>query len=404
MFNPAQRPLGLVFALFLILIFFSVTATHAAPLTVTKLQTISETRIDRTHFQYVMRGDLVNTGPLARGTAATCASTSPKTVVTENTLTFGNVAAGLTAASADTFTIMHDRTVPFDAVVLQWTIVKVPSDPTVSAPPSPTMLTSTTVFGTTDPNASIEIGGGPAPANATGAFTASVPLSSNRLNALFVTAFNTAGRSAPVPVAVLQDAQPSSLFIDFPADNAELTNASIVVGERIGEMLSGFLGLSVTLNSEPSTLNSFAANVNVSIGNNGTFERSAVPLVVGNNTLTAIATYVNGNTVSKQITVKRIVPTGPQMLQISGDMQTAPIHARLPQPIVVKIVNGDGTPSPARSSPSTSPAAMAASPPTPRRPRRAPCSCKSPPARRASPAPGGTSEPTPAAPTTASAS
>jgi hypothetical protein len=35
-------------------------------------------------------------------------------------------------------------------------------------------------------------------------------------------------------------------------------------------MLSGFVGLSVTVNGQP-------ANVDVGIGNNGTFERAGVP-------------------------------------------------------------------------------------------------------------------------------
>ena len=117
------------------------------------------------------------------------------------------------------------------------------------------------------------------------------PLQANRLNQLFVTTFNPAGRSAPVPAAVLQDAQPPSLFIDFPKNGDELTNVAIVISGRVGDMLSGFQGLSVSVNGQSAT-------VNVGIGNNGTFERSAVPLAMGPNVINATAIDINGNTMS----------------------------------------------------------------------------------------------------------
>ena len=317
---------------------------HAAGLTPGPPQTVTETRIQRTVFEYVMQISVTNSDTkTARGVIATVTSTSPKTTIVEGSVSFGNIAPGLAAAGADTFTLRHDRTVPFDPAVLQWTFVKVPADPTVAAPSSPTMLTSATVAGTTDAGASLEIVGGAqtitGTAHATtGVFNLSVPLQANRLNPLFVTAFNPAGRSAPVPVAVLQDAQPPTLFLDFPQNGAQLTTDTIVVGGRVGDMLSGYQGLTVSVNGQPAT-------VNVGIGNNGTFERSAVPLVLGNNTLTATATDINGNVITlPPITVTRIPITGPRMIALSGDMQNAPMHARLAQPLVVKMTNADGTP------------------------------------------------------------
>ena len=328
----------------LLVVLLAAVSSPAAQLTPAAPQTLTETRITRTVFDYVMQVSVTNSDTkMARGVTATVTSTSPRTNIVEGTVTFGSIAPGLAAAGADTFTLRHDRTVPFDPAVLQWTFVKVPADPTVAAPSSPTMLTSATVAGTTDPGASIEIVGGAqtitGTAHATtGVFNLSVPLQSNRLNPLFVTAFNPAGRSAPVPVAVLQDAQPPTLFLDFPENGARLTNDFIVVGGRVGDMLSGYQGLTVSVNGQPAT-------VNVGIGNNGTFERSAVPLVLGNNTLTATATDINGNAITlPPITVTRIPITGPRMIVLSGDMQNAPMHARLPQPLVVKMTNADGTP------------------------------------------------------------
>ena len=285
---------------------------HAAGLTPGPPQTVTETRIQRTVFEYVMQISVTNSDTkTARGVIATVTSNSPRTTIVEGSVTFGSIAPGLAAAGADTFTLRHDRTVPFDPAGLQWTFVKVPADPTVAAPSSPTMLTSATVAGTTDAGASLEIVGGAQ--TITGVFNLSVPLQANRLNPLFVTAFNPAGRSAPVPVAVLQDAQPPTLFLDFPENGAQLTTDTIVVGGRVGDMLSGYQGLTVAVNGQSAT-------VNVGIGN-------------------------NGNTVSiPSITVHRVPLTGPRMTALSGDMQNAPMHARLAQPLVVKMTNADGTP------------------------------------------------------------
>lgn len=305
-------------------------------------QVVSEQRINRTIFEYVMRASLTNGGSAtARNAVATVTSTSPRTTIVQNTLRFGDVPANGTSPSQDTFTIRHDRTVPFDAAVLRWTITTGPTNPVVSAPPSPTMLGTTSVAGMADPNVTIEIIGGASTvtgiSDASGAFMLNVPLQANKLNTLFVAAIGPDGqRSAAVPVAVLQDSQPPSLFIDFPAANAELTNDSVVVSGRVGDMLSGYQGLTVNVGGQPAT-------VNVGIGNNGTFERS-VPLVLGVNTIGVTATDINGNTVTKQVTFTRITPVGPRMLQVSGDMQSAQMHGRLPQPIVVKIVNENDTP------------------------------------------------------------
>ena len=99
----------------------TVTAT-LAQLTISAPETISETRISRTIFEYVMRAKLTNPGPAAAAISATVTSSSPKTVIVQNTLTFGNVGAATTADSTGTFTLRHDRTVPFDPTKLTWTI------------------------------------------------------------------------------------------------------------------------------------------------------------------------------------------------------------------------------------------------------------------------------------------
>ena len=312
-----------------------------AQLTIGAPQTLSETRIGRTVFEYVMQATVTNGGPVAKGVIAKVTSTSPMTTVVQGIVNFGNVGAGL-AASVDTFTIAHDRTVPFDPSVLRWTFFTIPNNPFVTPPISPTNATAATVTGTADPGATVEIVGGSTTVtgttNGSGAYSISVPLVSNRINKLFVTAIGGDGRrSSPVPADVIHDAQPPSLYIDFPPDGAQLTNDTVIVAGRVGDMLSGFMGLAVKVNNQP-------ANVAVGIGQNGSFERGGVALVMGANTITASATDVNGNAISKTITVTRIALTGTRMAVVSGDAQVAHVHEKLAAPIIVRMTNADGSP------------------------------------------------------------
>ncbi len=321
--------------------------SQAPALSIGNYQVISRTRVGRVEDEFTIKANLTNTGAAITGITANATASSTATSLSKATLNFGAVAVGATVLSSDTFKIIQDRTKTFDPTVLQWAFASQPSAPTIVPPPSPTKLTTIPVTGTARPYASVEISGGTTAVTATaaadGTYTANIPLQLNRVNKLFVTAITDASeRSAPAAADVIQDGVAPSLFIDFPADGAELTNDTITVAGRVGDMLSGFAGLSVTVNGQP-------ANVIVGIGNNGTFERAGVPLVLGStpptsNTITVVASDVNGNATTKTITVKRAALTGTRMIVASGDMQVGGVHARLAAPIVVQVLNADGTP------------------------------------------------------------
>ena len=195
-----------------------------------------------------------------------------------------------------------------------------------------------------DPAAKVEIAGPAATVEVDvvdGAFAADVPLSGNRTNHLFVTPISLAGvRGAPATTVVTHDTQPPSLFIDFPIDGAELTTDVVDVGGRVSDMLSGFLGLTVTVDG-------VQAVVDVGIGTNGTFVLPAVSLAnVGPKTITVVATDVLGNSVQRSVTVTRVeIPAGvPRIEVVSGNAQSAQIGGLLPEPIAVRVTDGDGTP------------------------------------------------------------
>ena len=175
-------------------------------------------------------------------------------------------------------------------------------------------------------------------ADGSGAFALDVTLLAGQRNRLSIVAENALGlRSAPAPVEITQDAQAPMVAIDFPEDGAELTNESIQVAGRISDVLSGFHGLEVQVNGAP-------ADVFPGIGTNGSFERQAVPLAVGATVITASGTDIAGNIQTATVTVTRIALSGARLTIISGNDQSAEIKSELPDPVVVKISNGDGSP------------------------------------------------------------
>ena len=178
------------------------------------------------------------------------------------------------------------------------------------------------------------------PTHAGGAFSVNVPLESNKINRLIVTGVDSAGQSSPPQVVeVTQDSQAPSLFIDFPEENTVLTTDTITVAGRVGDSLSGYHGLSVSVNGQP-------ASVIVGVGSNGTFDRSNVRLAQGENTISVSAADIHGNSVSKQIVVQYQQPSGVRLIALSGGGQTAKVYQPLPEPVIIKVANQDGSPLP----------------------------------------------------------
>jgi hypothetical protein len=217
-----------------------------------------------------------------------------------------------------------------------------PPTPTITYPTNATTASFVIFSGQAPTNTLIRVEGGAAyitnRVDGTGFFEVTVPLNPNRLNRLFVSAVDEFGQaSAPAPIDILQDSTAPYLFIDFPTNGTVLTTSNTLVAGRVGDALSGFLGLSVTVNGQP-------ANVDVGIGPNGTFQRMPVDLNLGANELIVVATDRLGNSITKTATVIRDEPAGPRLLATSGDLQQANIQRRLSEPLVVKASQPNGAP------------------------------------------------------------
>ncbi|MBL8879059.1 MAG: hypothetical protein JNG88_08055 [Phycisphaerales bacterium] len=220
-----------------------------------------------------------------------------------------------------------------------------PRAPVLEPLVSPTREPSVTVIGRCEPGAALEIttpgGTASAIAGSDGAFAVAVPLALNRANAIFVTAVADCGvRSSTAPVSVTQDGRPPNLYIDAPSDGADITTEVTDVAGRVGDLLSGYQGLTVTVNG-------ITAIVDEGIGNNGTFLAQNVPLPnTGPNNVTATATDAAGNQTTRTITVTRIeIPAKAiRMAAVSGNGQTARVMEWLENPIVVRMTRPDGSP------------------------------------------------------------
>ncbi len=107
-------------ALGLIAIFLPALAQAAGD--VVGMQLVSSSRVGRTTFDYTYTITVRNGSPALVAAKATVTSTAPATQIVKSTVSLGDVAAGATVASADTFTLRQDRSVPFNPASLVWKV------------------------------------------------------------------------------------------------------------------------------------------------------------------------------------------------------------------------------------------------------------------------------------------
>jgi len=110
---------------------------------ITNYQLVSEQRVSRSEYYYTYRADLVNQGPARTAVTAAVASGAPNVSVVagQNRLHFAPVPANGTVSSGDTFTILVDRSFPFDFSQLVWSF----DGPVANAGPNQTVGIGTVV-------------------------------------------------------------------------------------------------------------------------------------------------------------------------------------------------------------------------------------------------------------------
>lgn len=218
---------------------------------------------------------------------------------------------------------------------------------TITAPPnlSITNLSPVTVTGTiSDPNAVITINGVQAPQSG-GSFAIPVPLAEG-LNVLTAVATNASGASTATAQVTL-DTTPPHITIDTPVDGAVTTDSSVNVTGLANDVVVG----TVNAQDVQVTVNGVAAQVA-----NRTYAALNIPLVLGPNTIQAVAHDRAGNGTSISATITRVLPTQPpapaigqavitqSLSTVSGNNQTGTIGTQLSAPLVVALTDSSNHP------------------------------------------------------------
>jgi hypothetical protein len=156
-------------------------------------------------------------------------------------------------------------------------------------------------------------------------------------NTLGVVATDTAGRMATASVQVIRDPRAPRVVIHSPADGAIVPSATVNVQGMVNDLIIGSLDP-----SEPEVrVNGLPAAVA-----DRSFLATNVPLAAGANTLTVIATDLSGNSTTVTLNVIRQDPPPgqPRLQVVAGDLQSGPVGATLPNPLVVSLTDAVGSP------------------------------------------------------------
>jgi len=166
-------------------------------------------------------------------------------------------------------------------------------------------------------------------------FTVSgVPLAQGRTS-LTAIATTASGHAGTANVDVYRDGVPPRVAVRYPVAGTVLYTPKTDVLGMVDDVVVG------TINSGQArvTVNGVVAEVA-----NRAFVARDVPLVAGANTINVVAVDQGNNSGTTTVNVTYDAAAKPKIVAFSGNGQTGSIGTRLPQPIVVKLLNANGTP------------------------------------------------------------
>ena len=203
--------------------------------------------------------------------------------------------------------------------------------------PAPLALFNTqsiTVTGTIDdPQATVTVNDVHATRNG-GTFTAEGVVLREGSSVVTASATNAGGAVGTASVNVVLDTTPPIVTIDSPSDGAVVTSPQLSVTGMVNDVVPG------TVNTAQMTVMVNGVRAKVA---NRSFMADGILLVPGKNVITAVATDRAGNTSQTDNTVTLLdAGTQQRILMVSGNNQSGPVRTKLPQPLVVQVVNATG--------------------------------------------------------------
>lgn len=207
---------------------------------------------------------------------------------------------------------------------------------TITSPADLGTIAATTVDvagSVSDSAATVTVNGVQAVVSGGSFFAKDIPLIEGG-NILTATASSTAGRVGSDSINVVRDLTPPRVTIESPRDGSEVFTTSVLVSGMVNDIVAG------TVNATEATV---TVNGHLAVVANRSF-LVEVPLIPGENLLTAKAVDESGNTGQVTARVRLDPPTVPRIAILSGDGQTATIGSALPQPLVVALYDAGGLP------------------------------------------------------------
>ncbi|MEM9388481.1 MAG: carboxypeptidase-like regulatory domain-containing protein [Pseudomonadota bacterium] len=304
------------------------------------LELISSDRVDRFNFEYEYRLRVTNEGAQnASSVTATISTDSVYLTLVDDGASFGPVGAGDTVASTDTFRVRHNRRGPFneDDLSYQFDAVLEPLLSVTIETPAPFTTVGGSpleVTGTVQPEDAELTVNGESVVPSGGTFSTQVELSEGEN---IILARVMAGEMQVTDsLSVTLDTTPPAVTIDSHSEGGEVFTDTITVTGAVTDIVRG----SSPQEETSVTVNGVAASVA-----NSSYSAS-VPLVLGQNTITATATDLVGNVAARTITLIYSEPTGGQLVAESGDGQSAMIRQALAAPLVVRLTDAQAQPVP----------------------------------------------------------
>jgi hypothetical protein len=160
-------------------------------------------------------------------------------------------------------------------------------------------------------------------------------------NLVSANATDARGRVATAQITVFVDQTAPLLSVEGPADGAVTSAAAVDVRGIANDAVEAGLNA-----PEPTVRVDNAANgerTTATVHDRYYLVRD-VPLAVGVNTLTVVATDALGNARNRTLRVTRVAAGSQRVTRLAGDRQGAPVLTRLPQPLVVAAIDRDGLP------------------------------------------------------------